>query len=92
MDKSKDKEDDKINIEKVGRDDVSDDNEDNEGFLSILWSENILPMFKGRHMDRCGYKETLQAGDMIRYTKSNGVARKKGDLETTKIMSVHLEK
>eukprot|EP00957_Ditylum_brightwellii_P065265 4950368-Ditylum_brightwellii.AAC.1 len=92
MDKSKDKEDDQINIEKVGRDDFSDDDEDNEGFLSIAWSENTLPIFEGSHLDRSGYKETLQAGDSIRYTMINGVGGRKGDLETTKIMSVHQEK
>eukprot|EP00957_Ditylum_brightwellii_P103163 7862342-Ditylum_brightwellii.AAC.1 len=61
MDKSKDKEGDQINTEKVGRDDFSDDDEESEGFLSIVWSENWLPIFEGRHLDRSGHKETLQA-------------------------------
>eukprot|EP00957_Ditylum_brightwellii_P208583 15358122-Ditylum_brightwellii.AAC.1 len=37
-------------------------------------------------------RETLQAGDLIRYTKSNGIAGRRGDLEITEIMSVHPEK
>eukprot|EP00957_Ditylum_brightwellii_P099354 7568187-Ditylum_brightwellii.AAC.1 len=92
MDKSKNKEDDQVFIEKVGRDDVSDDIEDGEGFLSILWSDNRLTIFKGIHLDRFVHKETLQAEDTIRYIRFNGVAGRKGDLEITEIVSVHPEK
>eukprot|EP00957_Ditylum_brightwellii_P155080 11804965-Ditylum_brightwellii.AAC.1 len=61
MDKSKGKEDDNVVIEEVALDDFSDDSEDNQR----------------RHLDKFGYKETLQAGDIIKYTKSNGIAGRK---------------
>eukprot|EP00957_Ditylum_brightwellii_P149982 11423189-Ditylum_brightwellii.AAC.1 len=61
MDKSKDKKDDNVFIEEVAQDDVSDDCEDDER----------------KHLDKSGYKETLQAGDTIRYIKSNGIAGRK---------------
>eukprot|EP00957_Ditylum_brightwellii_P160648 12230021-Ditylum_brightwellii.AAC.1 len=77
MDKSKDNEHDQVNIETIGSNDFSDNDEDNGQFLSICWSENQLPLSEDRHLDRSGHKETLQAGDMIRYTKSNGVGGRK---------------
>eukprot|EP00957_Ditylum_brightwellii_P017755 1337221-Ditylum_brightwellii.AAC.1 len=61
MDKSKDKKDDNVFIEEVAQDDVSDDCADDER----------------RHLDKFGYKETLQAGDTIKYIKSNGIAGRK---------------
>eukprot|EP00957_Ditylum_brightwellii_P148853 11332049-Ditylum_brightwellii.AAC.2 len=89
MVKPDDKEDDQMRLEKVGRGDVSDDSDNNKGFISILWSDDRLPTFKGRPLDHFGHKETLQAGDTIRYIKSMGVAGRKDDVETTKIISVH---
>eukprot|EP00957_Ditylum_brightwellii_P068610 5209111-Ditylum_brightwellii.AAC.1 len=61
MDKSNGKEDDNVVIEEVAVDDFSDESEDHQG----------------RHLDKFGYKETLQARDTIRYTKSNGIAGRK---------------
>eukprot|EP00957_Ditylum_brightwellii_P039366 2977585-Ditylum_brightwellii.AAC.1 len=61
MDKSNCKEDDNVVIEKVAGDDFSADSKENEG----------------RHIDKFGYKETMQAGDTIKYTKSNGIAGRK---------------
>eukprot|EP00957_Ditylum_brightwellii_P140383 10696407-Ditylum_brightwellii.AAC.1 len=60
MDKSKGKGDDSVFIEEVAREDFGVDSEDNQG----------------RHIDKFGYKGTLQAGDTIRYTKFNGIALK----------------
>eukprot|EP00957_Ditylum_brightwellii_P086308 6567537-Ditylum_brightwellii.AAC.1 len=59
MDKSDYKENEQVHLEKVGRDDVSDDSEDDEGFISILWSDNRLPTFEGRPLDWFGHKGTL---------------------------------
>jgi hypothetical protein len=92
MGKTKDKEDDNVFIEFFSQDDVSNDSEDVKGFISIYISDDTLPIFEGRHLDKFGYKETLQAGDTIRYTKSNGIAGRKSDLEITEIMSVYPEK
>eukprot|EP00957_Ditylum_brightwellii_P201258 15324811-Ditylum_brightwellii.AAC.1 len=36
-----------------------------------------LPNSEGRHLDRPGHKETLQAGDIIRYIKADGVGGRK---------------
>eukprot|EP00957_Ditylum_brightwellii_P032408 2455816-Ditylum_brightwellii.AAC.1 len=55
IDKSKCKEDDNVVIEEVAGDNSSVDSKENEG----------------RHIDKFGNKETLQAGDTIKYTKSN---------------------
>ena len=89
MDKSKDNKHDQVNIETIGNYDFSDDDEDNGQFLSIFWSENQLPISERRYLDRSGHKETLQAGDMIRYTKTNGIGGRKGDTVRITIMSVH---
>eukprot|EP00957_Ditylum_brightwellii_P069028 5240099-Ditylum_brightwellii.AAC.1 len=51
-----------------------------------------LPISEVRHLDMSGHKETLQAGDMIRYTKSNCVGGRKCDFVTTTIVSVHPKK
>eukprot|EP00957_Ditylum_brightwellii_P136005 10372163-Ditylum_brightwellii.AAC.1 len=77
MDTSKDNKHDQVNIETIGSDDFSDDDEDNGQFLSIYWSENQLPISEGRCLDRFEHKEILQTGDMIRYTKANGVVGRK---------------
>eukprot|EP00957_Ditylum_brightwellii_P007928 600315-Ditylum_brightwellii.AAC.1 len=58
MDKSNCKKDDDIVIKEVAREDFSVGSEEN----------------KGRNIDKCWYKETLQAGDTMKYTKSNGIA------------------
>eukprot|EP00957_Ditylum_brightwellii_P017859 1344775-Ditylum_brightwellii.AAC.1 len=67
MDKSNCKKDDNVVIEEVARDDFSVDSKENEE----------------SYIEKVGYKETLQGGDTIKYTKSNGIAGRKGDLEIT---------
>eukprot|EP00957_Ditylum_brightwellii_P036123 2736568-Ditylum_brightwellii.AAC.1 len=59
MDKSKGKEDDNVVIEEVAVNDFSDDSEDNQGFLPIQCSDDMIPIFEGKHPNKFGYKETL---------------------------------
>eukprot|EP00957_Ditylum_brightwellii_P175885 13393003-Ditylum_brightwellii.AAC.1 len=61
MDKSNCKKDDNVVIEEVAKEDFSADSKEN----------------KDRNNDAFGYKETFQAGDTIKYTKSNGIAGRK---------------
>eukprot|EP00957_Ditylum_brightwellii_P171531 13058981-Ditylum_brightwellii.AAC.1 len=91
MDKPDDKEDAQWHFKKVGRDDVSHDGKIDEVFISIIWSDDRLRTFDGKPLDHFGHEETLQAGDTVRYTKVMGVAARKEDVETTKIISVHPE-
>ena len=92
MDKSNCKKDDNVVIEEVVKEDFSVGSEENKDYISIHFSDVMLPIFEGRHIDKFGYKKNLQAGDTIKYTESNCVAGRKGDLEITEIMSVHPEK
>eukprot|EP00957_Ditylum_brightwellii_P170211 12957147-Ditylum_brightwellii.AAC.1 len=77
MDKSKCKEDDSVVIEEVVGDDFSVDSAENEGFISTHCGDVMQPIFEGRHIDKFGYKETLQARNTIKYIKSNGIAGRK---------------
>eukprot|EP00957_Ditylum_brightwellii_P195168 14870128-Ditylum_brightwellii.AAC.1 len=51
LNKPDDKEDDQVCLEQVGRNDVSAASEDNEGSISIFWSDDRLPTFEGRPLD-----------------------------------------
>eukprot|EP00957_Ditylum_brightwellii_P069859 5305309-Ditylum_brightwellii.AAC.1 len=77
MDKSNCKKDDNVVIKEVAGDYFSADSKENKCYISIHCSDVALPMFEGRNIDKFGYKEALQVGDTIKYTKSNGIAGRK---------------